>query len=232
MKRSLLALLAACWVSSAGAQTVCAGRIDITGIPLIERPATGEGDRFAVMVTGDGGWRRIDETIAGRLRRDGVPVAGFLSDYFRTRRTPEESACALERVIRHYSIQWRKSSVILIGYSRGADVLPFMVSRLPAELRAKISLIALLGLEPSIDFEHHPPWNLLALFRHPPQFPVLPEVEKLRGQNVLCVFGEKETDSLCPRLDPGAFTILREPEGHHFGGRYEEIGTAILRQAK
>ena len=225
-------LLAACWVTAAGAQTPCSGRVDIADLSLVERPVTGAGDRFAVMVTGDGGWMRIDNRIADRLRQGGVPVVGFLSRYFGTRRTPEETACAMERVIRHYSIQWRRSQVILIGYSRGADVLPFMASRLPADQREKLSLIALLGLEPFIDFEYHPPWTLKAYFSHPPQYPVGPEVEKLRGLNVLCVFGEKESDSLCPGLDPGAFTLLREPDGHHFGGRYEEIGAAILRQAK
>ena len=122
--------------------------------------------------------------------------------------------------------------MILVGYSRGADVLPFMANRLPRDLRGKLSLIALLGLEPLIDFEYHPWWDLTGYVHPPPQFPVRPEVEKLRDLNVLCVFGMKETDSLCPTLDATAFTILAEPGGHHFGGRYEEIGEAILRQAK
>lgn len=235
MTRNLLLLfLAISLASAAHAQSPCEeDRVDVADIPLVERPAAGGGDRFAVVVTGDGGWRRIDAKIADRLRSDGVPVVGFLaSSYFRSRKTPEQSACALERIIRRYSLQWKRNRVILIGYSRGADVLPFLINRLPADLRARVALIALLGLEPMIDFEYHPMWDLRGYFHHAPQFPVRPEVEKLRGQNVLCVFGAKESDSLCPSLDPQAFTILREPGGHHFDGRYDEIGAAILRQAK
>ena len=82
--------------------------------------------------------------------------------------------------------------MLLIGYSRGADVLPFMASRLPRDLRESTQLIALLGLEPTIDFKYAPAWSLAAYTHKEPQFAVKPEVEKLRGQNVLCIFGAKE----------------------------------------
>ena len=54
----------------------------------------------------------------------------------RAERTPEESARALEGVIRAYKLRWHKDKVILIGYSRGADALPFMISRLPNDVRS------------------------------------------------------------------------------------------------
>ena len=225
-------LLALSPVPAAKAQAPCSGPSEVKDLPLVERSVRGNGDLFAVLVTGDGGWMRIDRKVADRLLEGGVPVVGFLSRYFGTRRTPEETACALERVIRHYSVQWGRSRVILIGYSRGADVLPFMASRLSPEVKQKVSLIALLGLEPTIDFEYHPFWSPAAYFSHPPQYRVRPELDRLRGQKVLCVYGEDEPDSLCPGLDPQRFTLLREPGGHHFGGRYSEIGAEILRQAR
>ena len=197
--------------------------------PVIERPALTSSDRFAVMITGDGGWRRIDEKVTLDLRDNGIPVVGFLaSQYFQTRRTPEESACALADLIRKYRRLWHKERVILIGFSRGADALPFMINRLPDDVRASVQLVALLGLEPRIDFEYHPPWTLAHYTRHPAQFDVLPEVEKMRDPNVLCVYGDREKDTLCPRLDRSRFRIVREPGGHHFAGRYDEVGKAIL----
>ena len=177
-------LLAFCFVPPAEAQSPCSGLEGVKDLPLVERSARGKGDLFAVLVTGDGGWMRIDRKLADRLLEDGVPVVGFLSRYFGTRRTPEETACAMERVIQHYSLQWSKSRVILIGYSRGADVLPFMASRLSPDVKKKVSLIALLGLEPSIDFEYHPPWNWAAWFRHPPQYPVRPELDRRSRRSV------------------------------------------------
>src|SRR4029079_3706824 len=105
------------------------------------------------------GWRRIDDKVTDKLREEGVPVAGFLTPtFFRTRKTAEESACALERVIRFYQIAWKRRNVILIGYSRGADILPCMAIRLPSDVRPSVKAIALLGLEPTIDFRYHPSW--------------------------------------------------------------------------
>lgn len=235
MKRLLLALLmisAAPLLRAAGDER-CSGIVDVRRIPLIELPSSKPGDHFAVIITGDGGWRRIDQKLADRLRANGIPVTGFLSSsYFRRERSADESACALERVIRAYKLRWQRETVLLIGYSRGAGVLPFMVSRLPHEVRASVRLIALLGLEPTIDFKYNPPWTLAHYFRNERQYAVLPELEKLRGDRILCVYGEKEKDSLCPRLDPALFRIYREPGGHHFGGQYHDVASLILAEAQ
>ena len=231
MRRLILILVLIFGARRLAAGFHCTPRVDISDLPLVELPTSKTSDRFAVMISGDGGWRRIDRKVTDELRAAGVPVVGFLApDYFRTHRTPDESACALERVIRHYQLQWRRQKVILIGYSRGADVLPFMVSRLPEDLRPAVRLIALLGLEPMIDFKYHSFW--LPHLHREPQFPVKPEVEKLRGQNVICVYGAKERDSLCQALDPSAFKIVREPGSHHFGGQYRDVADVILREAK
>jgi type IV secretory pathway VirJ component len=201
--------------------------------PIIELPAAKTSDRFAVMLTGDGGWRRIDAKVTERLRLEGIPVVGFdVPKYFRTGRTPEGSACALEQVIRTYKTRWHKDKVILIGYSRGADVLPFMVTRLSSDTRASVQLIALLGLEPSVDFKFHPWWDLGRYVHHEQQFRVLPEVQKLAGQNVLCVYGDAEKDTLCRQLDPSRFKIVAESGSHHFGGRYDAVAKAILSAAE
>jgi type IV secretory pathway VirJ component len=206
----------------------CLARADVRDLPLREFPAANPRGRIAILLTGDGGWRRIDAQIANRLREAGVPVAGFLvPDYFREQKTADESACALERTIRYYRARWNSDRVIVIGYSRGADVLPFMVSRLPADVRSSIDVVALLGLEPTIDFHYHASW---IPFFHPrePQFPVLPEVRKLRGLRVLCVYGENEKGSACPSLSAPDVTVVREKGGHHFAGNYRGIADTIL----
>jgi len=225
----ILLFLAAASVRAAAPDERCAGRADIAGLPLVTLEAKVPSDRFAVMVTGDGGWRRIDQKITDRLRAAGIPIVGFIaSDYYRKERSPEESACALERVIRYYENQWHRSKVLLIGYSRGACVLPFMASRLPSDLRESVQLIALLGLEPTIGFKYSPAWSLSAYSHKEPQYAVREEVEKLRGQNVLCVYGAKEKNSLCHALDRKAFKIVAEPGGHHFAGKYRDIADIIL----
>jgi type IV secretory pathway VirJ component len=210
----------------------CLATASVRDLPLREFPVDDLHGQFAIILTGDGGWRRLDDQIAKRLRENGVPVAGFLiPDFFREQKLPDEAACALERTIRHYQALWKTERVMLIGYSRGADVLPFMASRLPADVRASIDVIAFLGLESSIDFQYHPSW--IPLYHpHGAQVSVLPEVRKLNGLNLLCVYGEKEKDTLCRQLSPEEAAIVREKGGHHFAGDYRKIADTILAAAK
>lgn len=238
MRRSRLAWLVAitCALAIAGstrAQVPCTDSNGVKGLPLVElaakRPAPH--GRFAIMLTGDGGWRRIDVRVTNRFREAGVPVVGFLTpDYFKTLRSADESACAIERVIRAYRTKWKRDRVMVIGYSRGADVLPFLLSRLPADLRSTIDVVALLGLEATIDFRYHASW---VPGYHPKeqQFAVQPELEKLRGMRILCVYGEKEKSSLCRTLDPDLAIAIRTPGSHHFAGKYGSIADEILAAA-
>jgi type IV secretory pathway VirJ component len=117
----------------------------------------------------------------------------------------------------------------LIGYSRGADVLPFLASRLPDDLRATVALVALLGPARTTDFEFHLSDWLGG--DDPEALPIAPEVAKLRGGTVLCVQGADEDDSLCPTLDSAQARRFVLPGGHHFGGDYGVIAGRILAEA-
>jgi len=203
----------------------------VSDLPLVEVPATaGDSDTLAIIASGDGGWAGLDRQVAGVLAANGVPVVGLDTlQYYWHPHPPEQSARALERILRHYLSKWRKQRVLLIGYSRGADVLPFMASRLPADLLARVDLIALLGPEPSIAFQfHYVDWLRASEANAEP---VEPEIEKLRGHKLLCVYGEDETDSICPRLPAGLARLDERPGGHHFDEAYHAIATRILEEA-
>jgi type IV secretory pathway VirJ component len=204
----------------------------VADLPLVEVPAAApERDRLAVVVSGDGGWASLDRQVAGVLAARGVPVVGLDSlQYFWTKRTPDEAGAALTRLLEHYLAAWSKRDVILVGYSRGADVLPFMASRLPASLREKVVLIALLGPGRSAEFEFHVA-DWLVERRRPAAAAILPEVAKLRGRKLLCVFGSEEAESLCPTLPPGAAVVDERPGAHHFAGDYVAIAERILSES-
>ena len=89
---------------------------------------------MAIVYSGDGGWRDIDKDIADRLHELGMPVVGVDSlRYFWSEQRPKVAAADLAQIIAHYRIAWQRGRVILIGYSFGADVLPFLVNRLPED---------------------------------------------------------------------------------------------------
>jgi type IV secretory pathway VirJ component len=202
---------------------------EVRDLPLVELPAAGGSRTLAVVVSGDGGWASLDRQIGESLSQEGISVVGINSlKYFWRARTPDGTAADLTRVLRHYLPAWSASRILLVGYSRGADVLPFMASRLPADLRQKIRLVALLGFSHRAGFELHLTDFLGGSGRG---VPTVPEVRKLRGMRVLCVYGSEETDSACRDLSPDLASGLSLSGGHHFGGAYREIARSILREA-
>jgi type IV secretory pathway VirJ component len=197
-------------------------------LPLVEVPAEPPSrDALAVVVSGDGGWAGIDREIAGVLARNGVPVVGLNSlKYFWKRKTPETAAADLERILKTYLEAWKKARAVLIGYSLGADVLPFMANRLPPELLGRVDLIAFLGPDREVDWEFHLTDWLGG--RSQTSVTVLPEVEKLAAKRILCVYGQEETGSLCPQLSCHRVRVVAFKGAHHFGGSYEAIANTIL----
>jgi type IV secretory pathway VirJ component len=218
---------------SAGAATERQADADVSDLPLVEVPARGEAtDTLAVIISGDGGWAGIDRDLGGAMADRGVAGVGLDSlRYFWRKKTPEIAGRDLERIVRHYLAAWGKSRVLLVGYSRGAEVLPFMANHLPADLRARVALIALLGPSPSVEFEFHVgDWLGGGAARD--ELPVRPEIEKLTGTPILCFYGAAEQDSLCPDLPATLATAVQMKGGHHFGGGYATIAERILRDAK
>ncbi|UCF91748.1 MAG: hypothetical protein JSW39_26325 [Desulfobacterales bacterium] len=133
-------------------------------------------------------------------------------------------------MIRHYAALWKKETVVLIGYSLGADIVPFAANRLNEELQSRVKLITLLGPGLQVDFEFHLS-NWLGSSSKT-ALPTKPEVIKLANTPVLCIYGAQETDSLGPDLQGSNFKKAALPGAHHFGEIYEQITQRILREMK
>lgn len=216
-------------VSLAGAAIITArplaAQSDVGDLPLSLTPAA-PGPLLAVLLTGDGGWAAGDKSMAQALARRGVAVVGLNSArYVERARTPDQAADDLARIVRHFLGAWHRQRVVLIGYSRGADLIPFMVSRLPADLRNRIALTALLGPGEWASFQ----FSLLDIARshaRPDTFPVQPEVAKLKGTPVLCLYGSRDRGAICPSLAGARLArAIEHPGGHRVSG---EDGPALV----
>jgi type IV secretory pathway VirJ component len=201
----------------------------LADLPIVETRAAGASDLFAVFLSGDGGWAGIDKNVAAALVARGMSVAGVDSlRYFWTARTPQGLAADLDRILRYYAFHWKKKRALLIGYSQGADVLPFALNRLPVATRRRVVLAALLGPDQRADFEFHlSSWVMNA----DSGLPVKPEVERLGVPATLCIYGDDDADSLCPRLQPGRVNIVKLAGGHHFNGDYDAVAQVVVEAA-
>lgn len=204
----------------------------LADLPIIEVEPTGTGvdDTFAVLFSGDGGWAGIDHEVAAVLASRGIPVAGWDSlRYFWTPRTPSGVAGDLDRILRNYAQQWHRSKALVIGYSQGADVLPFAINRLPPASRALVKRIALISIGQTAAFEFHVS-NWFGSGHH--ELPIAREMARMSAADTLCLYGEGDDDSLCPKVGAANATVIKLPGGHHFGGSgsYERLADVILGQ--
>lgn len=206
-------------------------------LPLIEIPAVTSSenqipsDSLVVLLTGDGGWAEIDKSLAKILAEKNVPTVALDSlSYFWKSRTPEETANDIENTIADYLQKWNKKRVILVGYSFGADVLPFVVNRLNDEIRQKISLVALLGMGKTAAFEFRlSSW--MNADTHASRLPITPEIKKM-NVNAICIYGIKDDAANClPNVEFGVKAISM-PGDHHFDERYEDLVNHILDNAQ
>jgi type IV secretory pathway VirJ component len=192
--------------------------------------AAAPSDVFAIIMSGDGGWAGLDQDIAAALSARGIPVVGLDSlRYYWTARTPQGVAADTDRMIQYYLSHFGKKRVLLIGYSQGADVLPFAVNRLPEATKTHVAVTAILGMSEHALFEFH----VSSWISDDNSGPAtLPEVNRIAGMPVLCIYGEDEHDSLCPKLDPKKFIVVKVKGGHHFDGNYADLANDILNAAK
>jgi type IV secretory pathway VirJ component len=202
----------------------------VADLPLVPVPSAGTSDTFAVLLSGDGGWAGIDKELAAKFAAAGVPVVGLDSlRYFWSARTPEGLAQDLDRVLRSFAVQWKKSRALLIGYSQGADVLPFAVSRLPASSRGLVAHTVLIGPGEKASFEFRlSNW----VKRDGGGLPLKPELQKLLAADTLCVYGTNDRDTVCPRVPTTQVTPVPLPGDHHFNGEYQRLADEILRRTR
>ena len=201
--------------------------MSVDDLPLLELPvASNVSDTFAILLSGDGGWSALDKAVARELNAHGIAVVGWDSlNYFWDARTPAGAARDLDRVMRHYAHSWRKSRVLLLGYSQGADTLPFMINRLPADTARLVRATVLIGMGAEAFFEFH-----VSHWIGTPKggMPTRPEVTSGRLGPVLCIHGQGDDDSACEELRGTGVRAVALAGGHHFDGDYAAVAAAIV----
>ena len=202
------------------------------GLPVIEHaaaPGSSPTRALAVHLTGNAGYNMTDQLLAEELAAHGVPTVVLSSlRYFWHRRTPDEAASDLERILRYGLRTWDREEIALTGYSMGADVLPFLLNRLPADLQTRVRVVALISPGPEIDFDVH----FSDLMRDSPRstsLPIQPEIEQMTCGKVLCFCGQEEPRCLCSQLSPGRAQVNSLPGGHRMGIHAAAIADSVLR---
>lgn len=197
-----------------------------SAFPVVEIPAKTDGDTIAVFFSGDGGWLKIDQVIAERLASEGIHVIGINSmNYFRKKRTPDETASDVISLIDSYSGKLNRNRVILIGYSFGADVVPFIVNRFSPSLRPVLAGAVMLNIAEDSTFEVCK-YDSAGYAKG--GFKTLPEISRIDGTPLLFIGGIEDKDTITGSMDKNKYSVVVTEGGHHFGGDYKYLADIIL----
>lgn len=210
----ILPLLVVILAAPAVAQSIDDRSHDLSDLPLVVKPVGGPSEVFALVMSGDGNWAHFVSRFAEGLLEHSIPVVGLESRaYLHRPRTPDEVAADMERVLRHYAEAWQAERILVVGYSRGADFAPFVVNRLSPDFRARIVGVGLFSPTKMASFEFHLT-DLIKYTPRPTDVPLVPQIEALETLPVLCVYGVRDSTSLCPLLDASRAKVVPLDRGH------------------
>ena len=200
---------------------------DEAGLPLNITTAPQDASQpMVVFISGDGGWTGFDQQICDQLATRRLPTVGLNSQsYFWKKKTPETTVADLTPVWRAYLQSWGKTGIIVVGYSFGANVAPFILNRLPSDLREKVKGVVLLSPDTKGDFEIHVA-GMLGKGGGP--YDVIAEVRSVQKVPVLCVRGDEENDNVQSALQGAAHVRFEKiPGSHHYNNDAAKVAAVI-----
>lgn len=216
-------------VKGNGTQPVPATSSAGNELPLTLIPSTvKENLPLAIFISGDGGWTSFDQTVSEMLAKRGVPVVGLdAQSYFWNEKDPKEAAVEISKAVSHYMQQWNRKSFILVGYSFGACVAPFIANRFPETIKDALKEVFCISPDETGDFEIHIS-DMLSLSNRE-KYNVLAEVKKIKSLNPVCLFGNDESEELRSHFVAAGVKVQTLPGNHHFNEDYQALSLAIVR---
>jgi type IV secretory pathway VirJ component len=170
----------------------------------------------ALLISGDGGWYGFEQSIADKLAGEGISTVGLDSKkYFWNRRTPDETAVDISATLKYYGREWGRDRFMLIGYSLGAEIVPYIINRFPADMKSMVSSAVLLSPDISTDFEIHIS-NMLGMGNRQNTYNVIDEMNRIESVSTLCIFGADEKSKVPGLLKGDALKTEIIPGDHHY----------------
>jgi type IV secretory pathway VirJ component len=154
-------------------------------------------------ITGDGGMVRFDEAMAKEYDANGFSFIALNSlKYFFEAKSPVKLAGDVIPLIKSNFEAWKKKDLILVGFSFGAEIIPFLYERLPVELQNKVKLVVLLTPAKTSDFHIHIR-DMIGLDKKHETYNVAEETAKIKSSKILAVYGDEEKNiSLKNNIQP------------------------------
>lgn len=217
-----LIIIAFCFIArSVPAQT------DINSLPTKILTSNKDSSKPVILyISGDGGWNKFSTSLIQQFAAAGYPVIGLnAKSYFWEKKTPQQTGADVQLLLDKYCKEWKRNKIILMGYSFGADVLPFVHNNLANEWQKKIKQQVLLSPSANTDFEVH--LSEMLGYRRKNGMSVVDEINKTANCTFIFVFGEADDNFPLNQLKAKNYKNINLPGGHHFDNNVNELADKI-----
>jgi type IV secretory pathway VirJ component len=116
---------------------------------------------------------------------------------------------------------------VFIGYSFGADVMPFVLNRLPKNILDVVEVSFIMASSGSTDFEIH--WMDMFGSNKKRSMDVVDEINKITNQKIIIINGSDDNNLDINLIHLKKYTLVVLPGGHHFDGDTKEIVEKITK---
>src|SRR6185312_835237 len=161
-------------------------------------------------ISGDGGFNKFSTNLCDALNKEDYDVIALNSrTYFDDKKTPEQTTIDITSFLSKKLTGRKNQQVVFIGYSFGADVLPFVLNRLPENFENNWADIFGGNTKRSMD--------------------VATEVNRLQNKKIVIINGSDDRNLSRNKITLNKFTFVVLPGGHHFDGDIDEIVEEIIK---
>ena len=185
---------------------------------------------YIFYICGDGGLNNFSIELCNNLNKAGYDITALnAKSYFWEKKTPEESAnnigAYLERLLHSRS----NYKIVMVGYSFGADVMPFIINKLPGIIKNKMAGVLLISPSAFTDFEIH--WLDILGANKKRSMDVVDGINRMRVSRTVLFFGEDESGfplNKVVKVD----TLIKIPGGHHFDHDPRRLADILIGEIK
>ena len=171
-------------------------------------------------LSGDGGWNKFSTSFINTLNKQGYSIVALNSrSYFWKKKVSAKAAEEISILLDRYLKSWKATSFILIGYSFGADVAPFIQSNFNPFILDNLKHTVLMSPSDKTDFEIHV-LGMLGFSNSGES--VTNQINKLT-KPVTIVLGTDEKDFPLSSISLKHYQTIKIDGGHHYDGHIEEL---------
>ena len=195
--------------------------------PVKEWASASQDKPLIFYLSGDGGLNKFSNSLCDGINKKGYEVIELNSkSYFWDKKTPGQTATDINNYLVKKMTGRKKQQIVMIGYSFGADVLPFILNKLPKDFHDKISVSFLMAPSESTDFEIH--WSDIFGGHTKRSMDVLTELNKLVNDKIVIISASDDGHLPLNKISLKRYTHEMLPGGHHFDGDTDEIVKVII----